>query len=416
MQDHIQKDHNNDEKVVVQIHLFSVAVPTVSSPEPVDPTTASNVAGPSTGPVRGRQLHLQVRATPYERSGESSSLSSSPSRRASLASLSPLQIPSPLAHLPTPPAIPSPLNQVAYSRPSSPTPPSSDREMNVDNPELPDIDDAQLPLDDKEILSKALISIALLPHLQTTPPTRLLVCTKCNHGLNPSSLLTHLNKHHIKLLPAERRSLKEVLNHSTFLNDSILPPSPTPPCPPIDGINPQDGFACSCCSYCCVSFGTMQFHFSQKHKDAVGSAKAKSTPVQVQSLFARRPNYFAVTSSLSGVDEDDLFAVYLQQCAPEIEALRVLNPPLNPNEVPPLLKVTQWHEHLKDYTQDRNSVQKLLELTKLPTSRQGEAWIGSPLRATIEGYMKDVRVKANTASLGIRCLLKECPRFVTLLI
>ena len=82
-------------------------------------------------------------------------------------------------------------------------------------------------------------------------------------------------------------------------------------------------------------------------------------------------------------------------------------------EVPPLLKVTQWHVHLKDFTEDCDRVRKLLELTRLPTSRQGECWLGSPLCATIEGYMKDVHVKANMASLGIKCLLKECPRFVT---
>jgi hypothetical protein len=107
-----------------------------------------------------------------------------------------------------------------------------------------------------------------------------------------------------------------------------------------------------------------------------------------------------------------LFTKYLEQCAPEIDGLRILNPPLNPNEVPPLLKVTQWHEHLKDYTKDRNQVQKLLELMKLPTSRRGEGWMGSPLRATITGYMKGIRDKAHNASLGIRCLLMECPRFV----
>lgn len=357
--------------------------------------------------------YLQVRATPYERSGESSSQSLSPSRRPSLGTLSPLQIPLPLAHLSTPPVVPSPLNQVAYSRPSSPTPPASDNEMDVDDPE-PCILEDELPLNEEEVLAKASIAIILLPHFQTTPPTRLLVCTKCQHGINASSLISHPNGHDINLLPAEKRNLQNVMNHSSFLTDSSPLSIPTPPCPPIEGIHVQNGIACNICNYCSISFGTMQQHFSQKHKDVPGFAKENSKAVQVQALFSRRPKYFAVIPSLHGHNEDDLFTVYLQQCAPEIEALRVLNPPLNANEVPPLLKITQWHNHLKDHTSNRDSVRKLLELTKLPTSRHGEAWMGSPLRATIEGYMKDVRVKANTTSLGIRCLLKECPRLVPL--
>ena len=375
------------------------------------------MAGPSTGPIRGRLPHVQVRASPYKRSEESSSQSFSPSRRVSYGSLSPLFIPSPLTHMTTPPVAPSPLNQLAYSRPSSPTPPPSDHEMDVDDTQLPAQED-QLPsnvtlMEEEEVLAKASITIAPLPHLQTTPATRLLVCTKCHRGINPSSVISHSNEHNIKLLPEEKRNLRKILDQSNFLCDSNPVSSPNPPCPPIEGVHIQDGFSCGLCSFCTINFRTLQNHFSERHKDVPGFAKENSKAVQVQTLFARRVKYFAVTPSLHGHEEDDLFAVYLKQCAPEIEALRILNPPLNENEVPPLLKITQWHEHLKDYTTNRDSVRKLLELTTLPTLRQGDAWMGSPLRATIEGYMKDVGVKANTASLGIRCLLKECPRFVS---
>jgi hypothetical protein len=138
----------------------------------------------------------------------------------------------------------------------------------------------------------------------------------------------------------------------------------------------------------------------------------RPTPNQLKSNHFLLDDQSAVTPSLHGLSEDDLFTVYLRQCAPEIEALCILNPPISPNEVPPLLKVMQWHEHLKDYTTDRDTVRKLLELTTLPTSKAGETWMDLPLRATIEAYMKDVQVKANNASLGIKCLLKECPRYV----
>ena len=417
LQEHIQKNHNNNNKVSVIAVLFHTtgnilphnALGLQDSTESTEFDDSANFASDeesttdgfssfNLGPIRGRQPQLPVRPTPYERTGEVSSRSASPPiRRPSLRSLSPLQISS-LHTLP----VPSPLQQLAFTRPNTPSP--LDNEMNID--------ETNPPLDEVEVLSKASITIILLPHLQTTPPTRLLVCTKCQHGILASSLISHSNAHNIKLLPADKKSIQTIMDNSSFLNDSIAVASPNPPCPPIEGILVQNGFVCNLCGYCCIAVQTMRNHFSDNHKADLGFAKANSKSAQVQALFIRRPKYFAVTSSLHGLNEKDLFAVYLQQCAPEIETLRILNPPLNLNEVPPLLKVTQWHEHLKEYTNNCDQVQKLLELMKLPTSIRGEGWMGLPLRTTIEGYMKDVRFKAHNASLGIKCLLIECPRFV----
>lgn len=288
--------------------------------------------------------------------------------------------------------------------------------MNVDNPEPP-LDQFNLSFNEEEILAKASFTIITLSHLQTTPPSRLLACTKCLQGVNPLSLIFHSHGHHITLLPAEKQNLQTIINNSTFLDDTNYNvSSPTPPCSPIEGLLIEEGIACKLCSYCTIGARTMRNHFSLKHKGVLGFAKDNTKSIQVQTLFPRYPKYFAVTPILRGLQQDDLFTVYLQQCVPEIENLQILNPPLNPNEVSPLLKIMQWHEHLKDYISDRESVQRLLELTKLPTSKRGEAWMGTPLRETVEGYMRNVRVKANNSSLGIRCLLKECPRYIVSLI
>lgn len=413
LQEHVQKEHNNNNKLLVDVLQFSF-IQDSSDPDPTkvddsdnlaDEELSSDVAGPSSlGPIRGRPPHLQIRTTPYERTGDSSSRSSSPSRRTLFATHSPH------GHL-----APSPLNQLAYSRSNSPSPPESDDEMNVDDPELP-LDHALLPFNEEEVLARASYNITTLSHLQTSPPTQLLTCTKCLHGVKPSMLITHSSGHRIKLLPAEKDSLKRIIGTSSFLDDANENHSPTPPCPPIEGILVQDGFSCNICTHCCTSFRSMQTHFSAKHKGVAGFAKANSKSVQVQALFPQRPTYFAVTPILRGLGQDDLFTVYLQQCAPEIDNLRILNPPLNPNEISPLLKIMQWHEHLKDHLSDRDKVRKLLELTTLPTSQRGEPWMGTPLRDTIDAYMRNVRVKANNTSLGIRCLLKECPRYISSLI
>lgn len=413
LQDHVQKEHNKNKKLSIDVFPFPSNQNSSSESEftkcddsanlASDEEPTSNVAGSSNlGPIRGRPPHLQVRTTPYERTGDSSSRSPSSSRMTLLKTHSPYAQP-----------VPSPLNQLAYSRPSSPAPPTSDDEMVIYNPSL-DIDETAF--NEEEVLTKGSFSIITLSHLQTTPPTRLLACTRCLHGVNSSSLISHSNGHGIKLLPAERQNLQKIIDNSSFLDDTNYDiSSPIPPCPPIEGLLVQDGIACNLCSYCTIGTRTMQNHFSAKHKGVLGFSKDNTKRAQVQSLFPRRPNHFAVTPILRGLNEDDLFTVYLQQCAPEIENLRILNPPLNPNEVPPLLKIMQWHEHLKDYITDRDSVRKLLELTRLPTSKQGEAWMGTPLRDTIEGYMRHVAGLANNSSLGIRCLLKECPRYIVLL-
>jgi hypothetical protein len=430
LQEHIQTEHNNNKKVSVDAILFSAVVTTVNlqdSAESSEENDAANLASAeesttdasssfSLGPIRGRQPHLSIRPTPYQRTDEDSSRSASPIRKHSLRTLSPLLISLALSA----PSGPSPLQKLAFSRTNSPSPPLSDHEMAVDetgspmDEDEPSLDKVTLPFDDDEVLAKASFFIVSLSYLQTTPPPQLLVCTKCQHGIMAPSLITHSNSHNIKLLPTDKRNLQAIINNLTFLDDSIEIASPNPPCPPIEGIKVQDGFACDLCSYCCIAVQTMRNHFNDKHKGALGFPKSNCKPVQVQAFFARRPKFFAVTPSLRGLNKDNLFTKYLQQCAPEIEALTILNPPLNANEVPPLLKVTQWHEHLKDYTNTRVQVQKLLELTKLPTSKKGEGWMGFPLRATIDGYMKDIRDKAHNASLGIRCLLIECPRFVAL--
>jgi Orsellinic acid/F9775 biosynthesis cluster protein D len=308
LQNHVQIAHNNNQQLSIELIAFNTSP--FESPDSNESSEHANLASDeesttdafssfSIGPVRGRQPHLSIRPSPYQRANEDSSRSASPIRRPSLGSLSPLHIPLSLAG----PSGPSPLQKLAFSRANSPSPPLLDREMVVDETTSPmDEDEASLEhlFNEEDVLAKASFSIVLLPYLQTTPPARLIVCTKCRHGIIPTSLITHSTLHNIKLLPADKQNLQTIINNSTFLDDSIEIATPNPPCPPIEEIRLQDGFACELCRYCSPKAETMRNHFSKDHKGVLGFAKANSKPAKVQALFARRPKYFAVTPSLRG--------------------------------------------------------------------------------------------------------------------
>ena len=110
---------------------------------------------------------------------------------------------------------------------------------------------------------------------------------------------------------------------------------------------------------------------------------------------------------LSGMSQDNMFSVYIKQYAPQINFLKLINSPVDYNEVPPLLKLTSWHNHLEPYIGDTDKVTQLLELTQPPNNEICKA---APLHRTIEGYMKYAAYKGNNSMLGIRCMLMECPR------
>jgi hypothetical protein len=68
-----------------------------------------------------------------------------------------------------------------------------------------------------------------------------------------------------------------------------------------------------------------------------------------------------------------------------------------------------WHEHLSEYLGDKENIARLLALTKLPTSVQGIAWLGAPLRQATVAYLHDTARQAGRSHIATRCLLHECP-------
>lgn len=369
---------------------------------------------------RGRQPRVSVRHSPYATCSNSESSShrhSRPSapRRLSTDFLGPslanlhLQ-PSSRTHSPAP-ITPSPLAQVAFSRPNSNSPSQSSSSQKEETNPM-DID-LPAPDEDSVLLSMASLKAIPLTYLHETPIPLLIVCSTCQLGLHPNSAITHAkSKHQIPLNKHEKKSIQAVLNKPSIIQKPGETAHPIYPCPPIDGLEQKKGFICTLCDHCCGEKSSMRQHFSLKHKGSFHTVNSDSKEVTVQAFSPLNRSYFQVHPMLSGMSQDNLFTVYLKQHVPLIDSLHLLNPPLDHNEVPPLLKATQWHEHLARFIDgDKNRVRLLLELTQPPTSSQDEnSWLGSPLRKTIEAYMKDAAHKGNTSPIGLRRLLMQCPR------
>ena len=62
---------------------------------------------------------------------------------------------------------------------------------------------------------------------------------------------------------------------------------------------------------------------------------------------------------LSGMGQDNMFSVYIKQYAPQIDLIKLINSPVDYNEVLSLLKLTAWHNHLEPYIGDTDKVTQL---------------------------------------------------------
>lgn len=84
-----------------------------------------------------------------------------------------------------------------------------------------------------------------------------------------------------------------------------------------------------------------------------------------------------------------------------------MNPPSSVNDIGPLKRLTNWHEHLDSLLENEEKVEVLLAWLQPPA--RGESWIGPSLRATISLYIKACQKRAKEATVLIRSLLMAYP-------
>ncbi|EDR11764.1 uncharacterized protein LACBIDRAFT_313486 [Laccaria bicolor S238N-H82] len=258
-----------------------------------------------------------------------------------------------------------------------------------------------------EAASLIVVELKWLPD----PCPKFIACKACQVGVNASVALKHAKDHKILLSSTQLGVLKEFLKTEKLAVQKDNLPLPPENSAPIKGLAVNQGFKCSHCSYCVASKRTIMTHFSKEHSGKAGTYADNSTSTSIQKYFSgtHSPS-FPVESVRTGLASDDLYSVYLDQMLPVFRDSTLVNEALSPNEIPPLLKVTHWHQHLAEDLKDTVTIAKLMALTKVPTSKEGIPWLGVPLKEATVAYLHDTGKKAGEAEIGVRCLLHECPR------
>jgi hypothetical protein len=258
-------------------------------------------------------------------------------------------------------------------------------------------------------LEAASLRIITLDWLPQQP--QFVACQECKVGMNAKVALKHAKDHKIVLSKAQHEAAAAYLETMDLATEKDKLPPPPPHSAPIDGLAIRQGLKCAHCPYCVVATLTMKSHFSNDHRGMQGTYLDNSGPASIQSYFAAtRSPLFAVDTVRIGLASDDLYLAYIDQHAPMFERSKLINKALSSTDVPPLLRVMLWHEHLEPELASKDGVEGLLALTHLPTSGHGFSWLGAPLRQAAIAYLHETASTAGRSHIGVRCLLHECPR------
>lgn len=258
---------------------------------------------------------------------------------------------------------------------------------------------------------------------------KVVVCITCQKAVSADIVVRRnhaLREHSVKLTRQQKKDLTNWFESNPrgfVISARDLPYNPPSGEAPIPGVKVQKGLKCeaSGCNYCCRTLNTMQTHWNDSHKgqyrrEFEWESDVESdfwTQASVQRLLSSR--YFIVNPSLVNVPSGDPYRVYLRQCGPQLQQckLRFLEA-TDVNEIPLLLRITGWHEHLKGHLKDARSIARVRSLMLPPRGKESQSWRGQVLRRTIQMYMEVIRqtTKKNRCGLRIRKLLVEQLQYV----
>ncbi|KAK0207795.1 hypothetical protein IW262DRAFT_1469135 [Armillaria fumosa] len=222
---------------------------------------------------------------------------------------------------------------------------------------------------------------------------------ECNTAQLPYAVAGHLQSKHQYVFTVKAKddltayimTLKPVTDPETFVN-------PKPGLAPVKGLKIEKGFCCKKCSYAVRSLKAMRRHWSNDQKwevCGIGPEEGRWQEGWVQNFFVVPMRFFSVEPSSarrSNAGEGDPFAIFLKTVVPVIEkeSIQVLPDAIRPREVPPLVKMMEWHLHLADYITDRHKVQNLRTLVE-PSLKRAKGSIPDLIHQAVFGYLDAVK-------------------------
>ena len=130
-------------------------------------------------------------------------------------------------------------------------------------------------------------------------PRTLVICITCQHGHNSKLALSYvMTEHEIVLDKIQKKSILDILNNLSIIQEPGNIDLPKYSCPSIDGLVQQWGFKCKLCSYAATVEPTIKNHLSTAHKTTKGKGTAKSKTEQyvvIQALSVQCPKYSQVS-------------------------------------------------------------------------------------------------------------------------
>ncbi|KAK0484092.1 hypothetical protein EDD18DRAFT_1361936 [Armillaria luteobubalina] len=218
----------------------------------------------------------------------------------------------------------------------------------------------------------------------------------CNTAILPYAVAGHLqNQHHFHFTAQEHKLLNEAIQELDSLSDASQLALPQPGQAPVEALKVY--LLGHCCHQCLYAFtGT---------KASEGYYLAP-----IQTFFTVPEQYFAVNPALTKLQDEDPFVIFLKTVNPalEEESYNVLPAPDRVREVPPMLRTTGQHLHLKNYITDCCTVSSLLTLVAMPLMTAGS--LPAKLHALVQQYMELVHDHSQASPLGVHALLIDFHR------
>lgn len=264
--------------------------------------------------------------------------------------------------------------------------------------------------------------------LEVNHELKILVCCTCRYAIPAiqKRILAHIQKHHmIKGKTVERShpgfgaELLRILGRYPFQDlESVLqqPPDRSP----IHGIQVHKGYYCPVkpkggteCRTAFPEHSTMMHHFSTVHKGVrtPPSQEVYHYPCNCQTITTEKKHYFRVLTVAVAPPggHPTVYARFIQEESAKIPGKSTKSlEPLRREELPSLLRGTEWHEYVADY---RNDPEDVVNLIAYPNSadRSNEGRILSRLASISEWWMQEVHRHQVNSTPNMRKYLNGFP-------